>query len=309
MKNKKPTLSIAIPALNEEKNIKFLIMSILKQKNLNFKLSKILIQTDGSTDKTVSIVKNLAKIYPIIKLQIGKHREGKYKRLNQFFRDTKSDILVVLDADIYVVGKNFLDSLSEILITDPNSMLVAAHQISLRPRGFIARAIYSNFLLWDYVRWGIPNFRSPSNYFGSATAYRGSFVRNLIIPDDLSDPHLYIYLSADKINGFRYCKDAIINDITISTMSDFNKFLNRSIGKHDPQLIKIFGKNIKKAQFIHWKYKVRGMVSLLRNEPLYALPALLLVQYAKLYIRTHIDKNSVWEVVASTKKSFTNENR
>ena len=57
----KLTLSIFIPAYNEEANIEHLLRSILSQKQDNFKLSDINVVSDGSSDKTEEIVLRVRK--------------------------------------------------------------------------------------------------------------------------------------------------------------------------------------------------------------------------------------------------------
>ena len=51
--NQKPTIEIGIPALNEEANIGYLIESLLKQDKSGYELKRILVSSDGSTDRTV----------------------------------------------------------------------------------------------------------------------------------------------------------------------------------------------------------------------------------------------------------------
>ena len=69
------SLSIGIPAYNEEGNITFLVNSILKQKLSGFILKEIIIVCDGCSDKTVSLVKSLKNNK--IKLIVNSQRQGK----------------------------------------------------------------------------------------------------------------------------------------------------------------------------------------------------------------------------------------
>lgn len=48
---KKLSVSVGIPAYNEEQNIASLIFGILKQKVNNITLKEIIVISDGSTDK------------------------------------------------------------------------------------------------------------------------------------------------------------------------------------------------------------------------------------------------------------------
>ena len=56
---KKPTVTIGIPAYNEEANIKNLLDSILSQIQNNFIIDEIIVVSDGSSDKTADIVRSL----------------------------------------------------------------------------------------------------------------------------------------------------------------------------------------------------------------------------------------------------------
>lgn len=303
MKNNKPTLTVSIPAYNEESNIEILLQSLLEQKQNNFILNSIVIHTDASTDKTVSIVKRFAKKHPLVSLHENHDRKGKYFRVNQIFNSCESDILVVLDADIALVGDVFLESLTSVMITDREATLVSAHQVLLKPKTFIGNVLYTSFTMWDYVRLSIPNYDSALNYFGSATAYRGSFARSITIPTNLLDPHLFIYLMAKKRNGFRYCMHAQILQWPISTIKDLEKFLRRSIGKKDEKLEEMFGITIAQVYAIPRWNKLIGIFKSFLKQPLYTPLALGLSWImAKKAMTVQADRTPVWDIVTSTKK-------
>lgn len=303
---KKLTVTIGIPTLNEEKNIIHLLQQIEKQKKNNFTLDEIIVYSDGSTDKTNEKVTLFAKHNEKIKLIKGTTKKGKYARVNELFILSKSDSIIILDADIGLVGDDFLERLVEVMIIDSKALLVSSHQKQLRPNTFIGKIIYTHFLVWDYVRWSIPKYHSARNYYGSATAYRGTFARSINIPSSIKDPHLYIYLAADKHQGFRYCDNAIMVQWPIATIRDYNKFLRRSIGKKDEVLIKIFSQEtIDNARFVAKKYKIRGVIRCFLHEPFFTPLSFILNFYMKLAPLTHTDKTSSWDIVTSTKKEIT----
>ncbi len=99
MKNKK-LLSVGIPAYNESGNIKKLIKSILSQAQDNFRLKEIIVVSDGSTDSTYE----KAKKYNSSKLRVvkNKKRMGKSFCLKEIIKKNKSDILILIDADVYI---------------------------------------------------------------------------------------------------------------------------------------------------------------------------------------------------------------
>src|SRR5882672_1484782 len=115
---KKITVTVAIPAFNEEENMSTIISSLFSQRTEKFLLKNVVIYTDGSTDKTVKLAKKLQNVYPKLRLKEGKTNKGKLYRLNEIFRDNTSDILVVLDADIGLSGKHFLENLVAEITSD-----------------------------------------------------------------------------------------------------------------------------------------------------------------------------------------------
>jgi cellulose synthase/poly-beta-1,6-N-acetylglucosamine synthase-like glycosyltransferase len=302
---KKFTVTVGIPAYNEQNNIENLLVSLFEQKQSSFNLIEVIVYLDASTDNTEKIVKQIINKYPIVKLVKGNSQKGKYHRVNQIFTMSKGDGVVILDADIILVGDKFLENLTHVLIQDPKALLVSAHQKLLRPKKFISKIIYTNFLHWDYVRWSIPGFHSGTNYYGSATAYRGSFARTIKIPADTNDPHLYLYLLADKSGGFRYCRSAEMWQWPISTFQDLKKFCTRSLGKPDATLAKIFGQeHIDAATYVDLKSKIVGTLRCLLTEPFFMPLSLIVLLYVRYASKQAVDNDSRWKVVSSTKQSI-----
>ncbi len=92
-----PTVSFIVAAYNEEAVIEKKIINSIQQ---DYPLSKIefIFITDGSTDKTVSIVKQ----YPHIKLLHAYERKGKSEALNRAIAAANNDILIMSDANTFL---------------------------------------------------------------------------------------------------------------------------------------------------------------------------------------------------------------
>lgn len=308
LKAKSFSVSVAISAFNEEGNIGNILNSILQQKRNNFSLRKIVVYSDGSTDETCKIVKKMQRYNPIIKLVFGKKQRGKIFRLKQIFRNCDDEILIVLDADIDLVGDNFLNHLTEVIISDPDAKMVVAHQIPLRSKSFIGKIIYASYLMWDYVRLSVPNCDHVQNFYGAATAYRGSFARTLRIPDKLTEERLYIYMMAKKTDGFCYCNSAKIVYWPVSTLAEFLKLAKRSFGNIQPEINKIVGIEDNASYTIPWKYKFQGIAKSLYCQPFYTPFALFFNFFlSRLTLLVPSQNSPLWEVSLSTKKSFNHE--
>ena len=87
-----PSVSIIIPAYNEEKNIEACLSS-LKKLNYPKRKLEIVVVDDGSTDKTSTIAKAMGA-----RVVLGKHK-GKTSALNLGVRHAKHDFIFTLDAD------------------------------------------------------------------------------------------------------------------------------------------------------------------------------------------------------------------
>ena len=92
------SVSVLIPAFNEEESIEGTIESILKSKYKN--LLEIIIINDGSSDNTLKIAKQLEKKYSNVKV-FDKKNSGKADSLNQALKIAKGELVAIVDADSF----------------------------------------------------------------------------------------------------------------------------------------------------------------------------------------------------------------
>lgn len=308
MKNK-VTLTIGIPAFNEEQNIKTLLEAIMLQKRDTFILKKVLVYSDASTDKTNQLVEECGKKYSEIKLIKGKKQEGKYSRMNELFALSNTDILIILDADIALGGNNFLEYLVTYLIADPGALSVSARNVLVRPQKFEARMLYTYFTLWDNYLVNTLIDDIPNHFTGTATAFKGSYARTLRIPPKVNNPHHFLYLAAKSKNGFRYCTQAVVLQHAPATFNELNAILTRKIMQSDTVLDALFGKEtIQRLQYIPKKAKVTAIIKSFLHDPFYTPLALVITVYASRmgkYLQK--DSSQLWKINKSTKKAIIYE--
>lgn len=301
----RPTLTIALPAYNEERTIGNVLRALLAQQRDAFTLDRIVVYTDGCTDHTTRIVKEIQQGAPEIQLVEDKVRHGKIYRVNQMFRECTSDLLMVLDADLGFEGNDFLNTFVKATFADTQSVMFVAHQIPLRPGTFEGKLYWAAFLMWDYIRLSVPEKDHVQNFYGAASIFRKSFLQAAQVPDVFKEMRTYIYLMAKKMGGFNYVDDAVIYYWPPHTARDFATLQNRAFGSDTIHLQKIFGPKAEHANTIPRIYKVIGLLKFIATHPLYALPAL--------YINFHVSKgtreaqktkepSAIWEIVPSTKK-------
>jgi len=150
---KKLTISIGIPAYNEEKNIKHLIQSLLEQKQRNFRLTEIIIVSDGSTDKTVSLVKSFKN--SLIKLVINKKRIGQQLCQNKILDIYKGEVLVLIEADSLPDNQYSIAEAIQPFLNKKNLGMVRGLTIAIKPSNFFEKILFYGFNLKKkvFLRW------------------------------------------------------------------------------------------------------------------------------------------------------------
>jgi len=94
-----PTISILVPAYNEEKNIGETIRCLLALKYPKGR-KEIIVINDGSRDRTAEVVRKFTEKHKEITL-IDKPNSGKANSLNYALKRTRGDLIAVVDADSY----------------------------------------------------------------------------------------------------------------------------------------------------------------------------------------------------------------
>jgi poly-beta-1,6-N-acetyl-D-glucosamine synthase len=92
------TVSIGVCAFNEERNIRACLDSIMQQ-SARFPIQEILVVSSGSSDGTDGIVRQFEGRDGRFRLLRQERREGKNSAINEFLKQAKGDILVLVNAD------------------------------------------------------------------------------------------------------------------------------------------------------------------------------------------------------------------
>ena len=116
-----PSLSILIPAHNEELVIERTVRKILASEYPHDKL-EIIVMNDGSSDRTAEILNKLAQEFPNVRpvhIPKGEGGKGKAHVLNRALKLTKQEMIAIYDADNQ---------------PEPRALVYLAAQFTLNPK-------------------------------------------------------------------------------------------------------------------------------------------------------------------------------
>jgi glycosyltransferase involved in cell wall biosynthesis len=303
MKNSKLTLTVGIPAYNEEANIKRLIRSILAQKSKNYNLEKVIIISDGSTDKTNNIVNKISKKNRKVYLIDNRVRTGKTKKINDFFRLSKSDLLVMIDADNLLVGKSVLDEIAYAYKIDKKIGLVALCDIPYDPDGLFESIVNAASYLWKDIRENYKDGKSIHNIHGCAYALSRQFYKNLTIPADVfnDDEYLYMVSRKHKKDFIHLCQAKTYFQLP-KNLTDFIAQSARFANSRE-KTFKYFGNKAKKEFMIPKAFKMKRFINNLITDPFNLASSIFLQILVTLFKNEYEMNYSVgyWNTIKSTK--------
>ncbi len=141
-----PSLSILVPAHNEQRMIRAKLQNLLSQDYPTDKL-EILVGDDGSTDATASIVRDSQ--HRGVRLFISETRRGKSAVQNQLVARARGEILVFTDADC-LLPQNALRTIVEHFAADNVALVTNCAIILNKDETGIVKG---EGLYWKYERW------------------------------------------------------------------------------------------------------------------------------------------------------------
>lgn len=302
MEKTKPTVTVLVIAYNEEKNIIRLLNSILVQKETNYKLEKVVVISDGSTDKTVSLVQSLNSAK--IDLKSYKVRIGKSSRLNQIYLNFTSEILVQADADVVFSHKFVIADLVKPLTKNKEVGLCGGNPEPYPAHTFIENAV--NATVQSYLPLRLV-LRGGNNIFsadGRLLALKKELARKITIPPDMIANDAFVYFSCLNL-GFKYrhVPKAVVNFRSPQTLKDQINQNTRFVAG-PIRMMKYFPKTLVEREYsvpfyLSMKYKINQFIL----NPFGCITIYLINTYCRLKARLIENRlNSKWDIAVTTKK-------
>lgn len=297
--SKKNTVSIGIPAYNEEANIGFLMDDLINQKQKKILIEKIIIFSDSSTDKTIEIVKSIN--YKKILILNNRKRAGLAAGQNRIIKNTDSDTLVLLNADIRIKDSKFLEKLIS-PITVGQADLVAPHVEEVKSQSFFEKILLTSTQLKNQTYEEFNQGKNVYTCHGQARAFSKRLYKKIHFPFSIGeDAYSYFYCIS---NGFKY---QYVKDINVLYKLPDN-FLD-----HEKQSIRFFQSQkflAKKfnRQFVTSEYNIpkilliKSVLTYLMKQPIHTILYILIAVY--LNVRSYFYKSigNTWEISKTSKK-------
>lgn len=228
-------ITIGIPAYNEGRNIDRLLLSLEKQYLWGMTLDAILVVSDGSTDDTIERIKSVKN--KLIRYVHRSHRLGVNATLNEIFSLSKSEVLVLLNADIDIANRALLHELVHPFRHNHNLGIVGANVLPLKPKRYFERMLAASHMfkkrLYDRINGG----NNIYNCHGRGRALGHAFYASLCIPENIpEDAYSYMACISEGFS-FYYQKDAVVRFRSPKNFADHTKQSVRfSQGKNSLEL-------------------------------------------------------------------------
>ena len=164
-----PSVSVIIPAYNEEKTIGKTVESILDSDYPKEKLEVIVVD-DGSKDETLRLARKFEK--QGIKV-FHKENGGKGTALNYGIKRSKSEIIFTMDADT-MVNRASLKNMVR-FFKNKDVMSVSPAIVTYEPKNLWQRIQHMEYLLGLFLRKAFSSINAIYVTPGAFSAYRKSF--------------------------------------------------------------------------------------------------------------------------------------
>jgi cellulose synthase/poly-beta-1,6-N-acetylglucosamine synthase-like glycosyltransferase len=301
MNNSMPTVTIAVSAYNEEKNIKTWLTSVLTQQETGFKLQNILIHSDGSSDSTVAVANTFTDKRIII--FDHKQRVGKSTRLNQIYQNLDSDFLVQTDADIVFAHHNVIHDLIGPLISDDSVMMCGGNPLPVSGKTFVEKAVNISFGAYQPFRTKVRHGNNIFSADGRLLAYRNFFVKQITVPENMIANDAYTYFVCKScLYNYRHVPSATVYFRSPQTLKDQIKQNTRFLAA-PLRFKRLFSEKLVSEEYSIPKYLLwKNMFRQFIRYPIYSFYIFIVNQYCHIKARL-IERqlNGKWAMAVTTK--------
>ncbi len=291
-----PTLTIGIPAYNEERSLRDLLAQLSKQDFRLTRLTNIIIYSDGSTDRTVEVASQFSNLPTSVINQ--EHRKGKAYGLNQIIKKANTDVLVLLDADVVIRSKNTVDQLAHRLLSEGFD-LCAPKVLPLQNRGWMANILIPSLIFKNQLFEKINAGNNIYTCHGRARAFSKRLYSQINFKDINEDAYSYLFCQYHNYK-YQYLSNLIVYYHLPTNLPDHSLQSTRFFQSKKRSYIE-FGENFVKSAYSipKWLFIKTFFISSLKNRML--IPYAILTLYLSLKARLINRITNTWTISKSSK--------
>lgn len=304
MKNKKPTLTIGIPAYNEEHSIGVLLQSLFSQEMKNFSLTNVIVVLDASTDNTLAVLKKLKKKYPKLQIISRTNRSGKALALNIIYHKANTDYLLTIDADLVFESTKALDKMIQKLEGDKTLNLTSTRHAPHMPGSWMGKFAAYSFLILENTTFQINNGNNFYSVMGMEMMPK-RFYKSFVFPAGTLSDQCFVYAMATRKDksAFSLVKDEFIYFMPVQTFHDWRVLSVRSTIGDKKDVVSRFGLGILSSFTIPRSLYIKSVLKFFVHAPLLTLGAIFMEVFIRVFpYRKQIVKNGIWEMTSSSKQ-------
>lgn len=214
-----PFVSICIPARNEEDVIEHCVTSALKQ---NYDHFEVLVLDDNSTDRTTHILKQLSGIISNLRHIQGEPKpedwNGKPWACHQLYQQAKGEILLFIDADVWIEPETLNKTVSELKRYD---------MITVWPQQ-ILRSFWERMII-PLVYFALLTLL-PSKYVERSPRWLPNGLRDLLDPKFSAACGQFMAYNRpvlEAVEGFERIKRSIVDDVEMAKILKAHGYMIR----------------------------------------------------------------------------------
>lgn len=232
-----PMVTVGIPAYNEAANIKYLLEDILSQHESGFFLEKIIVNSDGSDDNTVALAHSVGD-RRIQVIDDGK-RKGQAARQNEIIKQTETDILVLLNADIILDGRYFLKEIIRPLL-EGKAEFTSSNMLAVKPRTFVEEMLSMSIEFKNRIFEQWRNGKNLYTCHGAARAFTRAYYGHFHFEESVGEDAYSYFFGREHGHRYAYVAEAVARIKLPETLADHFKQSGRFFNSQT-RFIKEFG--------------------------------------------------------------------
>jgi len=294
------TVTIGIPAKNEEGNIARLLTALLDQKMKYGDIIDIMVYSDGSTDDTVAVARALKD--PRIRVIDQKVNCGINAVQNHIVKEARGDILILLDADVLPKNNHFCDDLIAPFLKNPAVGLVGARTESLPGRTLIERILSASHVFKQKIYEKINHGDTVYLCHGRARAFLRKLYTRIHWPENCPEDAYSFFACLESGMKFSYTPSAAVLFRSPATVTD-HMLQSKRFSTGIDTLKHLFPTPmIERAYAVPKKILLQETLSALISHPFAMIGYIGITLYMKCLKTTSQIHLTKWQQAQSTKK-------